>query len=79
MTTEALIESDGVTVWVNGSQGSIGRFGVMGIDVHTADTSGCLHCTHGRTTAADWDIFVAKMLEHHGVVVPESVRPLRFR
>jgi hypothetical protein len=74
------IFSDGRIVWVNGGDtgGAIGRFGLNGIDVHTADTTGCLHCTHERTEAADWDIFVSKMREHHGVKVGDEHRPERF-
>ena len=73
------IRSDGRVVWVDGPGGCIGRFGLNGIDVHTADASGCLHCTHEPTTAADWDIFVAKMDEQHGVQVPAEHKPDRFR
>lgn len=64
------IDSDGVTVWVNGSAGEcIGRFGRNGIDIHTtieAQTSGkpqCLHCTHEPTTINDWWVFLKKMHE----------------
>ena len=70
--------SDGVTVWINNKVGSIGRFGLRGIDVHTADTTGCLYCTHGYTRRQDWDVFVEKMLENHGVVVDQKHRPVRF-
>lgn len=73
-----LVESDGATVWVHGLDGTIGRFGRLGIDVHTADTAGCLHCTHGVTTSADWPAFVAKMQEHHGVTVGAQHCPGRF-
>lgn len=78
-----VIESDGKTVWVNGPNGAIGRFGVNGIDVHQpitpGDTKGeCLHCTHARTTRADWDVFVTKMREHHGVEVTAEHMPKRL-
>lgn len=33
-----------------------------------------LECTHPPETPS-WERFVAAMLEHHGVVVPETVRP----
>ncbi len=77
--TAHAIASDGVTVWIDGPAGTIGRFGRLGIDVHIADTTGCLHCTHGVTTAADWPVFVAAMREHHGVIVGAEHIPQRFR
>lgn len=77
------ISSDGSTVWVNGSKGLIGRFGLMGIDIHRpleeVCKGVCLHCTHGPTTRADWDVFVTKMLEHFAIEVPEEHLPERFR
>lgn len=78
---EVEILSDGDMVWINGGPtgGAIGRFGKNGIDIHTLDTTGCLHCTHGPTSSADYDTFVAKMLEHHGVAVGAEHRPRRFR
>ncbi len=77
------ITSDGKSVWVNGSEGLLGRFGPNGIDVHqpaTAQLTGgeCLHCSHARTTRADWDVFVQKMKEHWGILVPQDVMPDRF-
>lgn len=79
------ITSDGRTVWVNGADGALGRFGINGIDVHQPLTvtvragSECLHCTHARTTRADWDVFVAKMREHFGIEVPDEHMPRRLR
>lgn len=78
------ITSDGVTVWVNGERGLLGRFGRNGIDVHHApsaqQTKGeCLFCTHAPTTIEDWETFRAKMQEHYGIVVPRSHLPERFR
>lgn len=68
------IESDGVTVWVNGPMGEcLGRFGRNGIDIHTtfeAQRNGspqCLHCTHGPVTLEHWRVFLDKMEEHYGV------------
>jgi hypothetical protein len=75
------IQSDGRTVWVHASDGAcIGRFGWMGVDIHRAidDQSmmgECLCCTHGRTGAVEWRLFVDGMLEHHGVTVDERYRP----
>jgi hypothetical protein len=77
------IMSDGKTVWINGAYGLLGRFGLYGIDVHRpltdqSEKGECLHCTHEPTTRADWDVFVAKMLEHCGVHVPDEYMPERF-
>lgn len=77
------VESDGTTVWVNGVKGLVGRFGVFGIDIHrppVGDGSGeCLFCTHERTTAVDWELFVMKMKALYNVVVEEVHKPTRFR
>ncbi len=77
-----LIETDGRTVWVTGSDGScIGRFGRLGVDVHRPfeqqlDGEGeCLTCTHGPTGDAEWRLFVVEMLRHHGVCVDDAYRP----
>lgn len=78
LTYDPEIQSDGVTVWVHGPTGTIGRFGRNGIDVHAEDTASCLHCTHDVTTAQDWVTFQLKMLEHHGVVVGDEHKPVRF-
>ncbi len=72
------VSSDGQTVWVNNAFVNIGRFGRLGIDVHNADATSCLHCTHGITTVEDWETFKLKMLEHHGVVVTDEHKPKRF-
>jgi len=79
------IISDGKTVWVNGAEGLLGRFGRGGIDVHRpaveqAETGReCLHCTHTAPTAADWDVFVLKMKEHHGIEVGNAYRPKKLK
>jgi hypothetical protein len=80
------ITSDGVTVWVNGAYGLLGRFGRFGVDVHRpmseqGNKGECLHCTHTYlgTTLEDWRVFVQKMEEHHGVVVGEQYMPKRFK
>jgi hypothetical protein len=79
------ISTDGRTVWVN-SAVCLGRFGRLGIDVHKDITeqmartgTECLFCTHTPTTRADWDLFVVKMKELHGVIVPQKYMPRRFR
>lgn len=85
ITEEADIYSDGVSVWVNNADCCLGRFAMFGIDVHRAYNPQkshdleCLHCTHERTTEADWETFKQKMLEHHKVVVSEDHKPQRFR
>lgn len=78
------ISTDGVTVWVNGAEGLLGRFGRGGIDIHRpADEQGdagvCLFCTHSESQAEDWPVFVARMQEHFGIVVPEKFKPKRFQ
>ena len=78
------IDTDGVTVWVNDQSLCLGRFGRFGIDIHRkierlTNTVECLYCTHTRTTESDWEVFVAKMAELHGVTIPASFRPERFQ
>jgi hypothetical protein len=79
------ITSDGVTVWVNGAGGLLGRFGRNGVDIHRPlseqeEKGECLLCTHEPTTLADWEMFVQQMLEHFGVSVHyETYMPDRFR
>jgi hypothetical protein len=72
------IATNGVTVWVN-REVCIGRFGRFGIDVHTATADDCLFCTFDETTAEDWEVFKAKMKEHHGVEISDEFKPKRFR
>jgi hypothetical protein len=77
------IWTDGVTTWVNGAS-LLGRFGRTGIDVHRplseqSMDGECLFCTHAFTTAADWETFKEKMLEHHGVTVSDRYMPERFK
>ncbi len=79
------IESDGVTAWVNASDGScIGRFGRMGVDVHTTITSQmagsgqCLECTHGPVGLAEWRLFQRAMSQHYGVAVSDEHMPTRL-
>jgi hypothetical protein len=64
-------------VWVHASDGStVGRFGRMGIDLHNTVTDQmagmpeCRLCTHGKPTAADWQLFREKAFEWWGVEVP---------
>lgn len=69
------IQSDGKTVWVHGIQGTVGRFGPRGIDIHSSDTSKCLLCTHGPTEAQEWNVFVEKMREIYGVEIADEHKP----
>lgn len=80
------IEFDGRVVWVNHVSGvCVGRFGTGGIDIHKdlegqlAGGSPCLHCTHERPGAAEWDVFVKTFHEIYGVYVPPEARPAWVR
>lgn len=77
------IVTDGTTVWINGGQGLIARFGVRGIDIHRPASEQhageCLYCTHDQTTADDWDLFVAKVFEYFQIRIGSSHKPVRFR
>jgi len=79
------ISSDGITVWVNGPENCLGRFGRFGIDIHTTmdamDATGiqCLFCTHEPTTVGDWELFRTKMRELHNVEIPSKYCPDRFQ
>lgn len=73
------------TVWVHASDGStVGRFGRMGIDIHTSVTeqmngaSQCDLCTHGRVTAQDWETFRMEALTRWGVAIPDNAFDARF-
>ncbi len=71
------VESDSKTVWVHSSDGhTVARFGSNGIDVHNADSTACLACTHEPTTVDDWPTFVGLVAEHYGVTVDDSHRPV---
>jgi hypothetical protein len=79
------IETDGVTVWINGPDGLLARFGRNGIDIHNPlsvqQDSGreCLFCTHTPTDHQDWELFVLKMAELHGITVGPELMPDRCR
>lgn len=71
-------------VWVNGPAGEcIGRFGIMGIDVHRRiedqHLGECLDCTHDRVTPADWHRFQKSMLTHHSVDLSAVPMPVFIR
>ena len=80
---------DGRTVWVNsGNDGSnIARFTPFGVDVHTTateqmvGTGQCHACTSepNGTTRESWDLFVAKVREHHSIEVPIKAMPIKLQ
>lgn len=66
-------------VWIHAPDGStVGRFGRMGIDLHTTVTEQmagapqCRLCTHDTPSIEDWQLFRAKALEWWGVEVPDD-------
>lgn len=72
-------------VWVHASDGStVGRFGKMGIDIHSSVTdqmngaSQCDLCTHGLVTAQDWATFRKEASARWGVKIPEEAFDSRF-
>lgn len=74
-------------VWVHysGDGSTVARFGPRGIDLHNsiseqAEGAGqCRLCTHGATTAEDWELFRAKCLEWWGVHIPaDAIDPKIF-
>lgn len=83
---EVIISELADTVWINGPDGScVGRFGRMGIDLHTTATeqlngaSQCRLCTHGKPSPEDWALFRAKAAEWWNVEIPaDTLNPLRF-
>jgi len=83
-TPSYIVDSDGITVWVNGEGGLLGRFGKYGIDIHrpVGEQSAygeCLFCTHAETTYMDWRTFCKKMRTIFGVRVAVRHMPKRFR
>ncbi len=77
----AEVSWDGMTVWVNGSDGCcIGRFGRKGVDIHHDATDQmalgrqCLACSHDHPGTPDWDRFVDHMAAR-GAEVPTAARP----
>jgi len=72
------ISTDGVTVWVNGPEYLLGRFGRLGIDVHSATGGECQYCTHGDTSRFDWYVFCGAMAQFHQIDVPDTYMPVRF-
>lgn len=84
--TDYIIETDGVTVWINSGEGfCYARFGRMGIDVHRVPDfdrgveKECLFCTHEVVVPKDWETFKTKVLEFHGIPITDLHKPKRFR
>lgn len=67
--------ADGDRVWINGPDGLIGRFSKRGIDVHGDGRCAPGGCEAGPCGLDHWKRFKAKMTQHHGVRVPERLRP----
>lgn len=64
-------------LWIHGPDGStVGRFGLMGIDLHNSITEQlngapqCRLCTPGPATLEHWELFREKAKEWWGVDVP---------
>lgn len=71
------VMSDGRTVWVNSiAGGAVARIGRSRIDVHSKDNTSCEDCgpVEGDLVVM-WERFKAKVLEHHGVLVPDDFKP----
>lgn len=84
-TYEIQLSANRNTVWILAPDGStVGRFGRMGIDLHTtiseqiAGAPQCRLCTHGQSTLADWALFREKALEWWGVEVPADAFDARL-
>lgn len=77
---ELEVSQSGDAIWIHSLEdgSTVGRFGKMGVDIHTtvseqlAGAPQCRLCTHGRVSASDWNMFREKALEFWGVVVPED-------
>lgn len=77
-STDLEFLKDHETLWINGLDGLIARFGPRGIDIHLQGSCSGGYCTPGRTTGRDWEVFKQKMLEIHQIVVTDEHRPARF-
>ncbi|MEY8200458.1 MAG: hypothetical protein RPS47_14575 [Colwellia sp.] len=67
-------------VWIHSFEdgSTVGRFGKMGVDIHTtvteqlAGASQCRLCTHSKVGEKEWTLFREKALEYWNVSVPEN-------
>lgn len=72
------IASDGVTVWVNGSDGAnVARFSRSRMDIHRNDQTGahCLDCKAGPTNSGDWVRFRDGIRRLCGVEIADQHAP----
>jgi hypothetical protein len=69
---------DSRTLWINGPDGLIARFGALGIDIHLDGSCSGGFCTHSLTTNQDWELFKEKMLEIYQLVVTDEHKPDRL-
>jgi hypothetical protein len=74
---EVQVSASNDAVWVHADDGStVGRFGRLGIDLHTTVTEQlngspqCRLCTHGKPSIKEWDLFREKCKEWWGVIIP---------
>lgn len=75
MATDYEISSDGRTVWINGVDSMLGRFGPYGIDVHVAGECTNASCIPGLTDSSSWVRFKELMLSIHNIAVPDRYKP----
>lgn len=79
------VSSDGMTVWVDGPGGFVGRFGRQAIDIYNklnleeSPGQSCLYFKKGTKDREDWETFLTKMKEFYGIEIPEKFTPMRFR
>lgn len=73
------IETDGRVVWVNGLAALVGRFSKNGIDVHVDGKCVGDSCSPGPCTVEHWREFQKKMVDLHGITVPDKYMPKFLR
>ena len=85
LSYEVQLSASRDAVWVHASDGStVGRFGKMGIDIHTSVTEQmegspqCDLCTHGLVTAEDWHTFRKEAFSRWGTKIPQNAFDERF-
>ena len=76
---EVQIAKNCKAIWVHCSDGStVGRFGTMGIDIHTSlieqlnGAPQCRLCIHGESTLKDLRLFIEKAKEYWHVTINET-------
>lgn len=78
-TQQAQFHRDAKTLWINGPEGLLARFGMLGIDIHKDNGCAGGYCTHRLTTREDWELFKVKVAEIHGIIVGDRHMPERLR